>query len=82
MEDKELVKIVREKVNKGRPRRRNLSAEYLTPKGAEREIGIPKKSLANMRYLQIGPPYLKVGSRIFYIKSDLHNWMKSKRIDF
>jgi hypothetical protein len=80
MNNKKLINSIKEKIKKGRPCRRDLSEEYLTPEAAEREIGIPKKSLANLRHLRRGPDYLKVGARVFYIRKDLHEYMKSKKV--
>jgi hypothetical protein len=42
--------------------------------------GIPEGALANMRAQRIGPPYFKVGRKVFYFLSDIEKWIKSKPI--
>ena len=45
-----------------------------------RPFGTPG-SLAVQRHKGIGPPYHKLGSRVFYKGSDLEKWVEERRIE-
>lgn len=62
---------------------RNLTPISYTSKDAARVIGIGEGTLRNRRSLGKGPVYVRtggVGSRIFYLRSDLEKWLQSHRI--
>lgn len=42
-------------------------------------LGLSKSTLAKKRLKGDGPPYVKLGRRVGYIKSDLDEWVMSKR---
>lgn len=40
-------------------------------------LGIPKASLAKMRWAGTGCPFVKVGARVYYRAEDLETWIAS-----
>ncbi|MBV5268424.1 MAG: helix-turn-helix domain-containing protein [Burkholderiaceae bacterium] len=50
-------------------------------RGAAARLGLVPQTLANWRHLSKGPPYYKVGDRIFYRSDDLNQFEESGRID-
>lgn len=46
----------------------------------ERIPVIPEKTLANWRSRGEGPPYLKIGGRIYYPESDLDEWLADRYV--
>ena len=49
-----------------------------TPCEIEQMFGIPRGSLANMRWAKKGPRYFKVGSRrVLYRLEDVKKWIES-----
>jgi hypothetical protein len=44
-------------------------------------LGIAVQSLRNRRCKRLAPPYVKVGTRIIYLKEDLEVFLKRHRID-
>jgi len=49
-------------------------------KAAARELGLAVKTLQNLRWRRMGPPYLKIGKRVAYLPSDLRVYLESCRI--
>jgi hypothetical protein len=49
----------------------------LDPFDIERLFGLSRGVLANMRVKRIGPPYFKVGRRIFYQPDPFKKWFFS-----
>jgi predicted DNA-binding transcriptional regulator AlpA len=48
----------------------------ITPAELEAIYGIPRGSLANMRWAKKGPKYYKAGARrVIYMVSDVENWL-------
>ena len=44
-------------------------------------IGKPERTLTQWRYLNVGPPYIKVGpSSVRYRKSDVDAWLESQTV--
>lgn len=42
--------------------------------------GIPEKTLERWRYLREGPPYLKVGRRVYYSRALVDDWLTEQVI--
>ena len=40
-------------------------------------LGIPKATLAKMRWAGSGCPFVKIGSRIYYREEDIDRWLSS-----
>jgi len=55
-----------------------LKPIFLRPKMVERLYGISRKYLNTMRHRKEGPPYWKVGGRIYYEAKDVELWIRSK----
>lgn len=58
--------------------------QRLRPQEAAEFLGIKVNTLSSWRTQssrQLGPPYLKMGSRCFYVLSDLKEWLKNCKID-
>jgi len=53
----------------------------LPEKIAAERLGLAVKTLQNMRWRRVGPPYLKVGKRVLYLPSDLEKYLESCRIN-
>jgi hypothetical protein len=52
-----------------------------TPAEVEAIFGIPKGSLANMRWAKVGPKYFKAGSRrVLYRLADVKKWIESNPV--
>lgn len=48
----------------------------LSPVDVEQMYGIPRGSLANMRWAKTGPRYYKVGARrVMYLVDDVEDWI-------
>jgi len=53
-----------------------IEKRAITPAEVEIAYGIPKGSLANMRWRRIGPRYFKAGARkVLYLVSDVEAWI-------
>lgn len=59
-----------------------VSDPYMTPAQIERiyvdvdgEPMVTRGQLAQWRYTRQGPPYLKVGGRVYYAKSEFENYI-------
>lgn len=51
------------------------SMKYGSPKDISNMFGIPTGTLANWRYLKIGPQYFKRQKKIFYKIDDVEAWI-------
>ena len=47
-----------------------------TPRQIEALYGIPKGSLANLRYFKKGPRFFKLGRRVVYFLDDVEAWLR------
>jgi len=53
-----------------------LEKKALTPTEVDSVYGIPKGSLANMRWARTGPKYYKTGARkVLYRTADIEAWL-------
>ena len=48
----------------------------LNPDQASEYLGIPKATLAKMRWAGTGCRFLKIGARIYYRVADLEDWLR------
>lgn len=48
----------------------------LNPDQASEYLGIPKATLAKMRWAGNGCRFLKIGARIYYRVADLEEWLR------
>jgi len=56
--------------------KRNLIKRAITPAELETIYGIPRGSLANMRWAKKGPKYFKAGPRrVIYMVEDVEEWL-------
>lgn len=55
--------------------------EYLTPKQLAKLIGRAEGTLGNDRYLRRGIPYIKIGHKCLYRRSDVEAYLDKHRID-
>lgn len=55
--------------------------KYLKPEEVAEELGISVQSLAQDRYRGEGIPYVKIGSRVRYLASDLEDFIEANRVD-
>ncbi|QGG97088.1 helix-turn-helix transcriptional regulator [Actinomarinicola tropica] len=53
----------------------------LTAPELSAEIHVPVKTLAQWRYLGMGPSYLKLGGHVRYRRSDVDAWLDGCRHD-
>lgn len=51
----------------------------LTPKEAERKTRLTMATLAKARCTGRGPPFVKLGSRVFYDEADLDAWIQARK---
>ena len=49
------------------------------PKDVARHMGVSAKTLAQWRYLGVGPEFVKVGRNVRYRWSDVQAWLASQR---
>jgi hypothetical protein len=54
--------------------------ETLSPHNAAKLLGLAASSLAKMRCWGGGPPFLKLGRAIRYVRSDLIAWRDARRV--
>jgi hypothetical protein len=47
---------------------------------AERLIGLRMATLAKMRCLGGGPPFVKAGRRVLYRRADIKAWLDARRV--
>lgn len=55
--------------------------EMLTAKQLSEQTGFSENSLAQDRYLGKGIPYVKVGKRVRYLKSDVLAYLQANRVE-
>lgn len=53
----------------------------LCTKIAARVIGLDHRTLEQWRYQGKGPPYLKVGRQVRYIREELDAWLQGRRVE-
>ncbi len=59
-----------------------MSQEIMSPLEVSELLGVSTGSLAQMRYMHRGPDYIRVsGRRIRYQRSDVDEWLRSRRIE-
>ena len=51
--------------------------QYLSQQEAAALIGVQSATLTNWRHFGKGPPYTKIGKRVFYRKPDIETWFDS-----
>ncbi len=56
-----------------------MTRKKFRPKDAAKYVGVPKATLDYWRWIGRGPAYLKLGGAIFYLKSDLDDFVESSR---
>ncbi len=54
---------------------------FLTTEEAAKLLRIGRRTLANMRWDKIGPPYRRHGGRILYDREELLEWSRRHRRD-
>lgn len=52
--------------------------KYLTPEEMAEYICRAKGTVDNWRSMEVGPPYMKVNSRIMYKKTEVDKWLDKK----
>ena len=55
-------------------------APLATPEEVATYLRITSQALANKRYLGQGPPYKKLGGRVFYDWADVLAWVEAKTV--
>lgn len=62
-----------------------MSDELLTPKQMVENYGISRQTLANWRWMGIGPDYIKMsagkGGRIKYKRSSVERWLDAQTVN-
>jgi predicted DNA-binding transcriptional regulator AlpA len=53
--------------------------EVATARQVAELLGVPEASLAQDRYLRKGVPYIKIGKRVRYLRSDVLKYLTSHR---
>lgn len=53
----------------------------MTPSNAADYVGRSTKTLSNWRHQGIGPPYHKAGGRVFYLVSEIDEWLQSGKVE-
>jgi hypothetical protein len=72
------VKTRRERAAAARRAAPEPDAEYLTPAHVGRKIHTTEAALAVRRCKGLGPPYLKMGSKILYPAAALREWLAAR----
>ena len=58
-----------------------LERRMISPAEVERIFGVPRGSLANLRWMRKGPRYYKVGRRrVMYRLVDVKEWIESSPV--
>lgn len=52
----------------------------LTPVDVAEELGVPVSTLANWRYLGLGPRYLRIGRHVRYLAAEVDEWLERQRV--
>lgn len=63
------------------PTNQSLRDTYLTEKQLAKEL--PKctvRKLRTWRNLRVGPPWLKVGREVVYLKSSVEEWLRANQL--
>jgi len=60
---------------------RSITATMLTPKQVAQLIGRTEVTLSEWRKLRIGPPFLKLISKVYYRREDIDAWLSASRTD-
>jgi excisionase family DNA binding protein len=55
-----------------------VTSEYLTIEDASNLLGVPAGTLAHWRLHRYGPPYVKLGRHVRYLRSELDAWVRSQ----
>jgi predicted DNA-binding transcriptional regulator AlpA len=53
--------------------------QLMTPKELSETSGIPVSTLAQWRYLNTGPAYIKLGAHVRYHPEDIEAWQAANR---
>jgi hypothetical protein len=59
----------------------DVSGERLDPDETAAFIGLSRSTLAQRRFYHKEPPYLKMGGKIWYLKSDLIAYLQRSRVE-
>ena len=55
--------------------------KFLSTRETARLLNLSAQTLVNMRYRGEGLPYHKIGRRVVYSLTDIHEFMEKRRID-
>lgn len=55
-------------------------SQLLSPAVVAARLSIRVATLARWRWLQIGPPYLRIGGRVRYHAADIDAWLRTRRV--
>ncbi|WP_418887171.1 helix-turn-helix transcriptional regulator [Hyphomonas oceanitis] len=58
----------------------DLSNSYLGRAEAAQFIGVDKCTLSRWFSEGVGPPRIKVGRRVLYLKTSIEEWLRSKEV--
>jgi len=58
---------------------RDHMVHLVTPKELSESSGIPVRTLAQWRYLDTGPAYIKLGGHVRYHPDDIEAWQTANR---
>ena len=53
--------------------------KLIVPSELSGDLGVPEATLAQWRYLGIGPAYHKVGRFVRYLEQDVEVWLERQR---
>lgn len=53
--------------------------EFVDTPGAAEELHLSESKMNKMRCTGEGPPFYKIGSRVFYSRQELREWRRSRR---
>ncbi|WP_253904349.1 helix-turn-helix domain-containing protein [Arthrobacter sp. Br18] len=78
--DRECIKDVTGSKNDASPSESAdaMSTELLTPAQLSEMLGKPERSLAQWRYLGIGPRFVKIGRAVRYRDADVTSWLEAQ----
>jgi hypothetical protein len=57
------------------------SSKRLSETAAAKRLGVSRGTLANWRWRNVGPAYLKIGRRVEYLDDDIDAWEVAQRHD-
>ena len=55
----------------------SVLADYLTASAAAKELHVHPFTLRRWRKASYGPKPVKVGGRLYYVRSDIRSWLES-----